>query len=230
VPLARLTALQRDDERLHGERGALVSSVAQSKEKVAEAELQIIQLDENLRSDVGKELAEIRGKTSDATERRIAALDQLERVEIRAPQSGRVHQLSIYAKGAVVTPGEQIMLIVPDQDRLVAEVHVSPRDIDQISPKQTATLRFPTFNQRTTPQLKGTVRMMAADVSENQHNGNSFYLVRIGIPPEEIARLQGLKLIPGMPVEVFIRTGERTVLSYLLKPLDDQVRRAFREK
>jgi HlyD family secretion protein len=230
VPITRVTALERDAARLHGERGALVASTAESKEKIAETQLQIIQLDENMRSDVAKELAEIRGKTSDLKERAITAREQLARIEIRAPQKGVVHQLSVHAKGAVIGPGEQVMLIVPDADSLVAEVHVAPRDIDQVSPRQSAMLRFPTFNQRTTPEIKGTVKLVAADVTENEHTGNPYYVVRVGISPDEIARLHGMRLIPGMPVDVFIRTSERTMLSYLLKPLDDQVQRAFREK
>jgi HlyD family secretion protein len=230
VPITRVTALERDAARLHGERGALVASIAESKEKIAETQLQIIQLDENLRSDVGKQLAEIRGKTSDLKQHQITARDQLERIEIRAPQNGTVHQLSVHAKGAVIGAGEQVMLIVPDSDSLVAEVRVAPRDIDQVAPRQGATLRFPTFNQRTTPEINGTVKLVAADVTENERTGNPYYVVRVGIAPEEIARLRGMRLIPGMPVDVFIRTSERTMLSYLLKPLDDQVRRAFREK
>ena len=230
VPITRVTALERDAARLHGERGALVASTAESKEKIAETQLQIIQLDENMRSDVAKQLADIRGKTSDLKEKAITAREQLERIEIRAPQKGVVHQLSVHAKGAVIGPGDQIMMIVPDADNLLAEVHVAPRDIDQVLPLQSAMLRFPTFNQRTTPELKGAVKLVAADVTENEHTGNSYYLVRIAIPPEEIARLRGMRLIPGMPVDVFIRTSERTMLSYLLKPIDDQVQRAFREK
>jgi HlyD family secretion protein len=230
VPITRVTALERDAARLHGERGALVASIAESKEKIAETQLQIIQLDENLHSDVAKQLAEIRGKTSDLKQHQITAREQLERIEIRAPQNGTVHQLSVHARGAVIGAGEQVMLIVPDADSLVAEVRVAPRDIDQVAPRQSATLRFPTFNQRTTPEIKGTVKLVAADVMENERTGNPYYVVRVGIAPEEIARLRGMRLIPGMPVDVFIRTSERTMLSYLLKPLDDQVRRAFREK
>lgn len=230
VPIGRVTALERDQARLRGERGALVASVAQSKEKVAETELQIIQLDENQHSDVAKELSDVLTKFSDVKERRVAAAEQLQRIEIRAPQSGTVHQLAVHAPGAVVTPGEQIMLIVPDSDRLIAEVHVSPQEIDQVSPEQSALVRFPSFNRRTTPQLNGTVKLVAADVTVNEHSNDSYYLVRIVVPPAEIARLRGARLIPGMPVEVFIRTTERTMMSYLLKPLSDQAERAFREK
>ena len=230
VPITRVTALQRDAARLHGERGALTASTAESKEKIAETQLQTIQLDENMRSDVAKQLADIRSKTSDLRERQITAREQLERIEIRAPQKGLVHQLSVHTKGAVIGPGEQVMLIVPDADSLVAEVHVAPRDIDQVSPQQSAMLRFPTFNQRTTPEIKGSVKLVAADVTQDDHTGNAYYVVRVGITPEELAQLHGMRLIPGMPVDVFIRTSQRTMLSYLLKPLNDQVERAFREK
>ena len=112
----------------------------------------------------------------------------------------------------------------------MAEVHVAPRDIDQVSPQQSAMLRFPTFNQRTTPEIKGSVKLVAADVTQDDHTGNAYYVVRVGITPEELAQLHGMRLIPGMPVDVFIRTSQRTMLSYLLKPLNDQVERAFREK
>jgi HlyD family secretion protein len=112
----------------------------------------------------------------------------------------------------------------------VAEVHVAPRDIDQVWPNQAAVLRFPTFNQRTTPEIKGTVKLVAADVADGDHDGHPYYLVRIEIAPGEVVRLRPARLIPGMPVDVFIRTDERTMMSYLLKPLGDQARRAFREK
>jgi HlyD family secretion protein len=230
ISITRLTALEREAARLQGERGSLLAATAQNKEKISETELQVIQLDQNLRSEVAKELSEIRAKSSDLSERKVMALDQLERIEIRAPQKGIVHQLSVFAKGAVIAAGEQIMLIVPEADALVAEVRVPPQNIDQVRLNQPATLRFPTFNQRATPELNGFVKRVAADVMENQRTGNSYYLIRIAIAPEEIARLQGLTLVPGMPVDAFLRTEERTMLSYLLKPLGDQVRRAFREK
>ena len=130
----------------------------------------------------------------------------------------------------MVAAGEQIMLIVPEADDLIVEVRVEPQKIDQLKLDQPATLRFPGFNQRTTPELNGRVSRIAADVTQDQRTGQPYYLVRIGLRVDEIDRLDGLKLVPGMPVEAFIRTSERTMLSYLLKPLTDQARRAFREK
>lgn len=230
VQMTRLTSMEREAARLRGEQGALVASLAQTSGKVSEIELQIIQVDQTLRSDVAKELGDIRAKTSDLTEKKVAALDQLQRIDIRSPQAGIVHQLSVHTKGGVITAGEQIMLIVPQADALMVEVRVVPRDIDQLRGRQPATLRFPSFNQRTTPELNGVVDRIAADTSQDPRTGTPYYNVRISMPPSEIERLNGLKLVPGMPVDAFIRTGDRTMLSYLFKPLADQAKLAFRQR
>ena len=158
IPINRVTALERDAARLEGERGQLIATVAQGKGKVSETELQIIQLDQNLRSDVAKELADIRAKIAELVERKVTATDQLQRIDIRAPQAGVVQQLAMHAKGAVVGAGEQIMLIVPEADALVVEVRVDPQKIDQVKLGQAAALRFPGFNQRSTPELNGRVQ------------------------------------------------------------------------
>jgi HlyD family secretion protein len=215
---------------LTGERGQLTARNAEAKGKISETELQILQLDQNVRSDVGKELADIRAKMSELTEKKVTAADQLRRIDIRSPQSGFVHQLSVHTKGEVVAAGEQIMLIVPNADALIVEAKVTPHDIDQVQLDQAATLRFPTFNQRTTPELSGTVSRVAADTMKDDKSGAAYYLVRIAINSGEIERLGGLRLVPGMPVEAFIRTSDRSMLSYMFKPLTDQARRAFREK
>ena len=230
IQLTRLTGLERDISRLKGERGLLVANIAQTKGKIFETELQIIQLEQNLRSDVAKELAENRAKAATLTEQKITALDLLQRVDIRSPQTGYVHELTVHTKGGVISPGEPIMLIVPTADSLVVEVRVAPQDIDRLQTGQAAGLRFPSFDQRTTPELNGRVTRIAADVSEDKRTGSFYYLVRLGVSKDELDRLDGAKLMPGMPVEAFIRTAERTVLSYLTKPLTDQARRAFREK
>lgn len=230
IQLNRLTSLERDMSRLKGERGVLVATIAQTKGKVSETELQIIQLEQNLRSDVAKELAENRAKAATLTEQKITAFDQLHRIEIRSPQTGYVHELSVHTRGGVIAPGEPIMLIVPTADSLVVEVRVAPQDIDRLQTGQAAGLRFPSFDQRTTPELSGRVTRIAADVSEDKRTGSFYYLVRLGVTKDELRRLDGAKLMPGMPVEAFIRTADRTVLSYLTKPLADQARRAFREK
>jgi HlyD family secretion protein len=229
VSLARMTQLEREKTRLDGERGQLVATVAQSKGKIAEIRLQIIQVDQDLSSEVGKELREIDAKIGEFIERKITAEDQLKRIDIRAPQDGIVFQSAVHTVGGVIKAGEMIMLIVPKSDHLEVEANVRPHDIDQVQVDQSAILRFASFNSRTTPEIKGTVIRVSADTSTDQRTGQSYYSVRISMPPKEAARLGNVKLLPGMPVEVFLQTGERTVISYLLKPLRDQITRAFTE-
>ena len=230
VPITRVTTLEREAARLRGERGALVASIAQAKGKISETQLQILQVDQDLRSEVSKELGEIRAKTSELIEKRITAEDQLKRIDIRAPQDGRVHQLAVHTVGGVINAGEVIMLIVPAGDVLAVEVRIAPHDIDQIRVSQNAVLRFSAFNQRTTPELNGQVERVSPDITQDQKTGTSFYTVRITLPDSEIARLSDLKLVPGMPVEAFIQTGERTAISYLIKPISDQLMRSWRER
>jgi HlyD family secretion protein len=230
VPIMRVTALERDAAKLVGERGSLIASKAQAQGKISETELQILQIDQDLRAEVGKDLAEIRSRTAELIEKRVAAEDQLNRIDIRAPQDGVVHQLAAHTVGGVVAPGEPIMLIVPEGDALTVEARVSPQDIDQIWTGQKAVLRFTAFNQRTTPEIDGEVSLISADISQDPKTGVPFYTVRIALPDGEVARLAGQKLIPGMVVEGFIQTGGRTALSYLVKPLQDQIAKAWREK
>ena len=230
IQLGRLTAREREAARLKGERGAMVSAMAQSRGKIAETELQILQLRQTMRSDVAKELAEIRAKIATLVEQKVTALDQIGRIEIRAPQAGFVQALTSHSRGAVVAGGEPILLIVPAADALVVEVRVAPQDIAQIRVGQAAMVRFPSFNQRTTPELSARVDRVSADVTEDKRTGLSYFTVRLTITLDEIGRLGEERLVPGMPADVFIRTDERTVLSYLLKPISDQAVRAFRER
>jgi HlyD family secretion protein len=230
VQINRLISLEREAARLKGERAQSVAAIAQSRGKIGEIELQIIQIDQDLSSEVARELREVEGKIGEFIERKVAAEDQLKRVEIRAPQDGVVHQLAVHTVGGVVSASDQIMLIVPEADALSVEAKVSPQDIDQLHLGQVAGLRFSAFNQRTTPEISGAIGRISADVSTDQRSGQSFYTVRIALPAEEIARLGNVKLVPGMPVEAFMKTYNRTVLSYFVKPLEDQVLRAFRER
>lgn len=230
VPISRLTALERDAARIEGERSQLSGMIAQAKGKTAEIQLQIMQVDQDLRSEVGKDLVEARSKISELAERKIAAVDQLQRIDIRAPQNGVVYQLSVHTVGGVIAPGEQIMLIVPDADTLAVEVKIAPQDIDHVHVGQLAILRFSAFNQHTTPEITGAVSVISPDLTQDQRTGTSFYTTRIALKPEELERLGSVKLIPGMPADAFIQMGERTALSYLMKPLRDQAARAFKEK
>lgn len=230
VPLTRMVALERNQARLDGEAGQLTASIAESRGRIAETELQIIQIDQDMRSDVARQLADIRAKVAELNERYVTAQDQLKRIDIRAPQSGLVHQLAVHTQGGVIAAGEPIMLIVPDADKLAVEVKVAPANVDQVHVGQDAVLRFSSFNQRSTPEIGGKVTLVSASTSKEDKAETAFYTVRIAMDPKAIPALGDVRLIPGMPVDAYLRTSERTILSYLVKPLSDQMYRAFRER
>jgi HlyD family secretion protein len=230
VPINRVMTLEREAVRLDGESNHLMALAAQAKGKKTETELQIMQIDQDLRSDVARELREIQGKAAELIERKVAAEDQLKRIEIRAPRKGMVHQSSVHTVGGVIGASETLMLIVPEEDALNVEVRISPINIDQVRLGQQAVIRFSAFNQGTTPEINGIVSRVSADIAEDQRTATTFYIARISLPGDEVARLGQLKLVPGMPVDAFIQTGTRTVASYLVKPLHDQVMKAFRER
>jgi membrane fusion protein, type I secretion system len=230
VQINRLTSLEREEARLQGERGQLIATAAEAKGKIVETELQILQVHQEANSDVAKELRDTDSKIGEYVERKVTAEDQLRRTDLRAPQDGVVFQSTANTVGGVITAGDPVMLVVPEADTLMVEAKVEPRDIDQVQFGQQVLLRFSAFNMRTTPEISGTVVRVGADTSTDQRTGQSYYLVRIAMTPEEVARLGEVKLTPGMPVEAFIETGNRTVISYLVKPLQDQLKRTFREK
>jgi HlyD family secretion protein len=226
---SRLSTLERQATDIDGESGRLMAGIAGVEAKISETALQILQIDEQWSEEVGSDLREMDARIGEYVERRVAAEDQLKRVDIVAPQDGVVHQLSVHTVGGVVAPGEQIMMVVPEVDKLVVEAKVAPQDIDQIFYGQATNLRFSAFNQKTTPEITGTVERISADVTVDQRTGASYYIVRVATSQEQIKRLGEFSLMPGMPVEAFITTGERSVLSYFLKPLLDQANRTFRE-
>jgi HlyD family secretion protein len=230
VPITRLTSLQREASRLDGEDGQLVAQIASSKGKIAETELQMIQLVQDMKKEVATDLRDTQSKIGELVERKITAEDQLKRIDIRAPQDGFVHQSSVHTVGGVINAGEPIMLIVPQADSLVVEARIAPQDIDQVHPGQQVTLRFSAFSQRTTPEIFATLSRISADLTRETQSNIAYYTIRVTIPEEELKKLEGKVLLPGMPVEAFIQTGSRTALSYLIKPFEDQVARAFRER
>lgn len=229
VQLPRLNALERDAASIEGQRGQLIAAIAQAEGRIAETSFQIIQIDEQMRAEAMQELREIQGKIAEYTERRVAAEDQLKRIDIRSPSDGFVHQLNVHTVGGVISPAEPVMFIVPTNDTLDLEARVLPNEIDQVAVGQKATVRVHASNQRSTPELHGTVTRISADVSRDQQTGASFYTIRVGLPADEIKRLGHLKLMAGMQAEVFVQVNERTPFEYLIKPLEEQVARAFRE-
>ncbi|SEH85291.1 HlyD family secretion protein [Rhizobium tibeticum] len=230
IPATRVYALQRDAADLTGELGSLVASTAEIKGKIAETELQIIQVGDDHRSEVSEQLRQAEGDSGEYAERRIAIEDELRHVDLRAPQDGIVHQLAVHAAGAVISPGEAIMQIVPDHDVLTPELKLSPQDVDQVAVGKEVSLRFSAFSYRTTPELRGRVASISADLTADTRSGQSYYTLRVAVPENQWQRLGALAPVAGMPVEAFIETGERTALGYLAKPFTDQLARAFREE
>lgn len=226
----RLNGLRTQAATFGGERGEKIAFQAQAAGRISETKLQIMQIDQDLKSEVGRELREVQAQIGEFVERKVAAEDELKRIEIVAPQSGVVHQLAVHTVGGVVTPAEPIMMIVPDGEDLALEVRILPKDIDQVQLGHKAVLRMSAFNLRTTPEINGRVARLAADITTDQRSGLSYYLVRLAVPAEELQKLGDLKLTPGMPAEALIQTGSRTALSYFFKPLSDQFSRAFREE
>ena len=224
----RVMALRREAATMRGALGQLLAEIAATKGRVSETELQIIQIDQDMRNEVNKELRETAEKIAELQQRRIAALDQLKRIDIRAPHDGVVHELAVHTVGGVIAAGDPVMLIVPEEELLVVEAKVAAQDRDQVHVGQTALLRMSAFNQRTTPELQGEVSVIGADLVEDKRSGFQYYPVRMKLMPGEQDRLGDNVLAPGMPVESFIQTGYRTVFSYLTKPIADYLAKAFR--
>jgi HlyD family secretion protein len=222
--------IEREAANIQGQKGQLTASRAQSNGKISEIKLQLLQIDIETQTDAVKELREIQGKTAELNERRIAAEDQLKRMDIRAPIDGQVHQLNVHTVGGVITAAEPVMLIVPNADLLEIEARVSPTDVDQLHPGQVAVVKVMAGNQRTTPELIGAVARVSPDVTREQQTGATYYTVRIAVPPAEKAKLGNFTIIPGMLAESYIRTGDRTPFEYIIRPLKDQFARAFRER
>ncbi len=228
--IAKYSAVRREAVRLEGEKGQLIAANAQNKARIAETELQILQVNQDMKAEVSKELREMQARLAELQERRIAAQDHLARIEIRAPIAGIVHQLSVHTIGGVISPGEAILLIVPENDARVIEAKVAPQHIDQVRKGQPAFIRFVAFNLSATPEFAGRVERVAADLTRDPQTGQTYYVARV-VPDDMAAvRAAGLELLPGMPAEVHLLTGERTMLSYLIKPLSDQIGRTFKER
>ena len=230
VPTTKINAHRREGARLDGEKANLQAAAGTSRGKIAEIEMQRIGIDHEARSEIVKELREAEGKFSELGERRIAAEDQLRRIDLKSPVDGVVHQMTVATIGGVINPVDPLMLIVPEGDRLLIEARIAPQDIDQARAHEEATIRLTAFNQRTTPTVAGKVINIAADLTHDQQNNISYYIARIEIPDSEMKKIDGLKLVPGMPADVQIVTTARTALSYLTKPIEDQFARAFKER
>ncbi|MDS7597948.1 HlyD family type I secretion periplasmic adaptor subunit [Agrobacterium tumefaciens] len=229
VTLQRLTSLKQRRAELQGNLGERLASRAQAEGRISEVELQILQLDENRRGENAKELAETEAKIAEMEARRVDVMEQFGRLDIRAPVSGRIFELALHTVGGVVQPGETLMLVAPRDDGLMVEAKIAPRNIDQVVPGQEAQLHFTAFDRTTTPVVEGKIVSVSPDVLTDQRTGMPFYAVRIRPEAVSLQGLGGLQLYPGMPAEVLMPAAERRVISYLVKPLTDQLNHVFRE-
>lgn len=226
----RMLALERASAALQGEAGELQAGIARANKAVGETQLEIIQRRKDFQKAVTEELEAVQSRLRDLQERAVAARDVLKRIVLTAPVGGTVVNMAAHSVGAVIKPGETVLEIVPGNDRLIVEVTIRPQDIDNVAPTQPAVIRLLAFKQRTTPQLTGSVIYVSADSLEHAATREPFYVARIEVPDAQIARLEGLKLQPGMQVEVMIRTGDRTAFHYFIQPILDSFNRAWREE
>ncbi|OWO95289.1 hemolysin secretion protein D [Rhizobium esperanzae] len=230
VTLQRLNTLKRARADLQGNSGQEIAAKAEAEGKAIEIDRQSIQLDEDRRSEIAKDLTDVEAQIAENEERRGTALDQLRRLDITAPLSGRVHELSVHTVNGVIEAGQTLGLVVPENDDLTVQAKVATRDIDQVHVGQSVDVRFSAFDQRTTPDVQAVITSIAPDIVKDERTGISYYPVRVKPEAQSIAKLKSIKLYPGMPAEVFIKIGDRTVISYLTKPLTDQMQHVFREE
>ena len=230
IPVARVNELDRLNNEFEGDIGQLEASIAEANGKVAETRLQILNLDQQAVAEASRNLQDVKSQLRELTEKGIAAKDVLARTLVRAPISGTVHQLAIHTIGGVVGPGETLMMLVPNSSPLAIEVAVSPQDIESVHLGDTAMVRVTGLDRTKTPDLAGYVSLVGADRIEDPATHASFYPVRLALAEGEVMRLGSAVLIPGMPVETFVQTSQRTFLAYLMQPVLNRVSRAIREK
>lgn len=228
VTINRLNQLERTAVDLDGSIGSLEANIAQTRARISETREQLISVDQNARSTAGTELFQVITALNEQQVKSASASDQFTRSEIRAPYAGTIDKLAFATVGGVIQPAQTIMEIVPDNERLLVEAAINPTDIDRVRGGQAARVRLSAFNMTTTPEIDGTVVFVSPERVTNPDSGISYYRVHVRMDERQIGR-EGLALKPGMPAEVFITTGSRSMLSYILKPLRDQFARAFKD-
>jgi membrane fusion protein, epimerase transport system len=229
----KVREMERNVAQTEGQRSSLMSDIAATELQVSETQVKILQLDKELQREVAKELAEVQAELAAVREKMRSLQDMVQRTVLRAPEGGMVLGLAVHTLGAVVRPGERILDIVPQNEKLVVEAQLSPQDIDQVRVGQVAEVRFTAFKQRDLPRIDGKLISVSADrlVDDNQGQKMPYYLARVEISAEGLQALNRaqLVLLPGMPAEVLVNTGSRTMLQYLLAPLSHTLARSFRQ-
>lgn len=226
---SRVLALQREQARLEGQVGELTASRAQSEGRITEIDLEVLRLQASRREDANEQLRDAGAKERELAERRRALLERIDRLDIRSPVSGVVLGMAVTTPRSVLRPADPVLYVIPQDRPLVIMAQVPPIHIDEVHVGQETELMFTAFSARTTPQLKGHVTVVSADALTDQRTGMTYYRAEITLDPGEMDKLRDLQLLPGMPVEAFIKTDERTPITYLTKPFTDYFSKAFRE-
>ena len=231
IQASRVLALQREEANLLGRVGELTASAAQAAERRTEIEIQILTLASTRREEAITRLRDLQSNELELSERRRTLRQRLDRLDLRAPVSGVVYGMQVFAEQSVIRGAEPVMFLVPQDRPLVIATKVQPTDIDQIYLGQKVTLRFSAFDQRRTPELLGTVTLVSADIFLDDATQASYYQAEIQLNAGEAKKLpDDMVMIPGMPVEAFVRTADRSPMDYLIKPLADYFAKAFREQ
>lgn len=226
---SRVMSLRREDARLRGQLGELTASAAESEGRVTEIDLEILRLRTQREEEAITQLRDLQYREFELREERLNVIDRLSRLEITAPVSGLVFGLTVFAERAVIRPADPLLFIVPQDRPLLITGQINPINIDEVHLGQDVTLRFATFDARSTPEVFGTVSNISGDVFTNDVTGANYYRIEMVLNEGEINRLGDAVLVPGMPVDAFIQTSERSPITYLVKPLTDYFNRAFRE-
>ncbi|MGH6762548.1 MAG: HlyD family type I secretion periplasmic adaptor subunit [Phyllobacterium sp.] len=226
---SQYVTIRREKASLIGSKAALAAEIQESKQAISQTELQKVQIDEDFREGILTELDQKRTEIAKLKEERIAAMDRISRLEIRAPISGYLHELNVHTVGGIVAPGETMVSLIPVDDELIVEARLSPTDVDQVFGEQSARLRLSGLDQRVTPELSANVIDVSPDLMTDKQTGVSYFLARLRIDERDIGKVAVDRLRPGMPVEVFIQTEARSIMSYLVKPIVDQMQHAMRE-
>lgn len=226
---SRVLALEREQADLMGRSGELTAERAQAEGRITELDLEILRLAASRREEASTLLRDIGSSEIELTERRRALLERIARLDVRAPVAGVVLGLTVTTPRAVLRPADPILYIVPQDRPLVIAARIAPIHVDEVHVGQPVRVTLPAFSSRTTPELTGVLSLISADALTDQATGQTYYRAEITLPQDQTAKLEGLTLLPGMPVDSFIRTGARTPMAYLLKPFTDYFAKAFRE-
>jgi HlyD family type I secretion membrane fusion protein len=229
IEIGKIRAMERDLVKIDGLKGEIAANIARVKGLIGETKIKILEADQQVRTDAQREYREVDGRIAELQEKIVAAQDRLSRMNLTAPISGLVNELSIHTVNGIIAPKETLMSIVPESAELIVEARIAPTDVDQAAVGQPARMRFSAFNQRTTPEIHGVLETVGAAATLDPASGQTYYLSTVTIAGS-IKGIAGKPIVPGMPVEVFLTTGHRSALSYLVKPFTDQMMRSFREE